>query len=134
MPRHPALATLLLALLFVSCGDDDGPTAPGSGCTALAGVWTVTISNSCGQNFSEGVAITQTGCDISGILAGGEGISGRIDGNEIDFVVTSGCGSAEGTARINSNTSVSGNFSGQTTRTGCGCPVGPYSGSFSLSR
>jgi hypothetical protein len=134
MKAFRLLAAAAVALLMVSCGDDNGPTAPGSGCLALAGTWTVHISNSCGQDFTEQIAITQTGCDVSGILGSGEGFSGRIDGDQVDFTVTNGCSSASGTATIHTNSSISGGFGGQITRTGCACPVGPYSGSFSLTR
>jgi hypothetical protein len=135
LSRLLRFASLALAVaLFPACNGDDGPTAPNSNCQALAGLWTVTVSNSCGQNFSDGVAVTQTGCDISGILGQGDGFSGHINGNEIEFTITSGCGAQTGTARIHSSTDVSGNYSGQITRQNCGCPVGPISGTFSMTR
>lgn len=129
------LGALAAVLFLVACEDDvDSLTAP-SRCVNIAGVYTGTISNSCGFTASGPVTVTQTVCGYTATFpnAGGPAITGNLTlaTNAFTVAFSVPCGaSAAGAATVGPG-SITGTFAGPAAGSAC---CSPLTGSFTLTR
>jgi len=135
MVRVPAVLVLVLGS-FACGGDNDGPSAPRTNCTNIAGSWFGTYANSCGGAASGSTAVAQSSCNVT-LQALGLTAEGQIAGNTITFNGRdANCSGTNfsGTATVHSASSITGTYSGMSNGGfGC-CPRGNISGSFTLTR
>ena len=127
---------LLTVLLLLACGHDS-PTESTS-CSAVAGSYRAAGANSCGGSYSgQPVTISQSGCSFTGAIPGGSLTGTILSSTSATFtlVIAPPCGgTVSGTATF-SSLAVNGTYTGTVTSSGPGCcPLGPISGSFTLTR
>ena len=126
----------LAVFLVAGCGGgSSSPTEPS--CANIAGSWNGSYTNSCGGHVTGSAGITQTGCSFTIVGLPGTTFTGNLSGNNGSFSVTgtTPCAStATGTLSVSGNT-ISGSYTGTiTTFSSQCCPVGAYSGGFTLTR
>jgi hypothetical protein len=112
--------------------------SPQPSCPNISGNWTASLANSCGGAGTGPVTVIQQGCGFSFQVPGVNLLAtGTLSGynGTFSFVQTGSCvANGSGTVAVNGNT-VTGTFSGTSTSTEAGCcPLGPYTGAFTLSR
>lgn len=122
---------VLGAVALISCGGgNESPTGPS--CINIAGRYTASFNNSCGDYGTGSVTVVQTGCNFTAVFPGQGSIAGTIAGTGASFTLSySPCsGSATGSAILTAS-AISGTYSGRTAGYGCCDPV---QGSFTLRR
>ena len=128
------VALLGVSVALVTCGKSSSPTEPS--CPNIAGSWSGSYTNSCGGHAAGVVGITQQGCSFT--FVGMPPIStGTLNGNVGTFSGSQPAPCANngsGTFTVNGNM-ITGSLTGTATSTGSGCcPLGPFTGAFTLTR
>lgn len=112
--------------------------SPQPSCSNISGIWNASLANSCGGSGSSPLTIIQNGCAFSFSVPGFDLVStGTLSQQRGEFTFTqSGACAAKGTGVLSvAGNTITGSFFGTITASGPGCcPMGPYSGSFTLTR